>query len=96
MDRLPETALQPTIGRIGRRERAVRLAERMLAFSSVYQAAWLVRDSWHGRPERQAECINKMAEAVKTELERTSDREALLYAIADALYCSPLGVPWEA
>jgi hypothetical protein len=63
MDRLPETALQPTIGRIGRRERAVRMAERMLAFSSVYQAAWLVRDSWHGRPERQAACYGVPWEA---------------------------------
>jgi hypothetical protein len=33
-----------------------------------------------------------MADAVMRELSRTSDREALLYAIADALYCSPQGV----
>jgi hypothetical protein len=31
-----------------------------------------------------------------TELARTTDGEALLYAIADVLYCSPHGVPWEA
>ena len=44
---------------------------------------------------RSAECINRMAEAVMMELARTSYREALLYAIADALYCSPYGVRWE-
>lgn len=46
------------------------------------------------RGERcRAECITSLTEAVIAELARTEDREAALYAVADALYCSPLGVP---
>ena len=58
-----------------------------LIWRSIYNAACLVRDSWRGSAERRAECTAKMVEAVLTELARTEDREAALYAIADALYC---------
>lgn len=92
MDRLPVLS----VGRIGRRERAALLEQRMLVFSAIYNAAALVRNSWHGREERRRQCADKMAEAVLAALQGTEDREAALYAIADALHCSPLGVPWEA
>jgi hypothetical protein len=36
-----------------------------------------------------------MVEALRRELAAPADAEALLYALADSLYASPLGVPWE-
>lgn len=97
MDRLPEIpeVVRP-VGRSGRRQRAAALQERMLAHRPIYNAAALVRDSWRGSERRRAECIARLAEAVIAELARTEDREACLYAVADALCCSPLGTPWEA
>ena len=67
----------------------------MLKFAGIYNAATLLRDSWHGSGERRAKCADQLAEVIAQELRRHSDTEAVLYAVADALYCSPLGVPWE-
>ncbi len=94
MDRLPDAVLP--VGRIGKRERAAKLEARMLAFSAIYNAAASVRDSWHGSEERRRQCAERMAEAIVAALQSAEDREAAIYAVADALYCSPLGVPWEA
>lgn len=37
----------------------------------------------------------QFANALTLELQQTHDHEALIYAVADALYCSPLGVTWK-
>jgi hypothetical protein len=94
VDRLPEVALRP-IGRIGRRERAAQLEARMLKFSAIYNAACLLRHSWHGQEARRLTCADALAAAFVQELATTQDREACLYALADAIFCSPLGLPWE-
>lgn len=82
--------------RIGRRERAAALEQRMLRFSGVYNAAALLRDSWHGAEARREECARGLASAVLVALQAPGvDAEAVLYAVADALTASPLGTPWE-
>ena len=81
---------------VSRRQRAMELEARMLKLSSIYNAAALLRDSWHGPAARRMHCAKQWAEVVAQELQRGSDPEAAVYAVADALYCSPLGVPWEA
>jgi hypothetical protein len=81
---------------VNRRQRANELQERMLKFPYVYNAACLLRDSWHGSAERRVRCARGLADALAKELQRDAvDHEALLYALADSLYTSPLGVPWE-
>jgi hypothetical protein len=82
---------------IGRRQRAAALEKRMLKFSGVYNAAALLRDSWHGAEERRQACAQTLADVVLQALQQPeADVEALLYALADSLCCSPLGTPWEA
>jgi hypothetical protein len=79
-----------------RREMAMALQARMLKFSYVYNAACLLRDSWHGSAARRERCARGLADTLAKELQGGSvDHEALLYALADSLYTSPLGVPWE-
>jgi hypothetical protein len=82
--------------RSGRRQRVAELQARMLRFSAVYNAATVLRDAWHGSAGRRHECVVALAAVVARELQQTQDPEALLYALADSLYCSPHGVPWEA
>ena len=81
---------------IGRRRRAARVEARMLNHSEIYNSAALLRDSWHGSEERREECARNMALAVTQALQaKACDCEAVLYAIADSICCSPLGTPWE-
>jgi hypothetical protein len=70
--------------------------EKMLAHSAIYNAAWLVRDSWHGSPERRQERMWRFVNTLARELQRTTDYEPLVFAVADALTASTHGVPWEA
>lgn len=81
--------------RIGWRGRARDLRERMSRFSSIYNAAWLVRDSWHGSELRKQEYVWKFVQALVAELQRGEDLEALIYAVADSLSCASSGVPWQ-
>jgi hypothetical protein len=78
-----------------RRERAAGLRERMGRFSAIYNAAWLVRHAYFGPSERQREAVMQLIGVLLQELRATNDYEACLFAVADALYASPLGVPWE-
>ena len=87
--------MEQPVGRIGRRERARALQNRMLAHHEIYNAAALLRDAWRGSAARRLECSACLAEALAKDLATAQDKEALLYALADSLYCSPLGVPWE-
>jgi len=81
---------------INKRQRALELQARMLAFPSVYNSACVLRHAWHGSAVRREQCARALADAVAKELQRDAvDYEALLYAIADSLYASPLGTPWE-
>ena len=90
----PEGLVLPR--KIGRRGRAAALEERMLQFSAIYNAATLLRHAWAGSEGRRLECARSLADAIVQALTQPeSDVEAALYALADALYCSPLGVPWE-
>lgn len=79
----------------GRRAQAAQLRERMEKFSGIYNAAWLLRDARHGVPLRRQELAWRFANALAKELLKTLDHEALLYAVADSITCSPLGLPWE-
>ena len=82
---------------MGRRQRAAALEARMLKFSTIYNQAALLRDAWRGSPERREQCARCLADAVMQELGRDGvDYEAVLYAVADSICCSPLGTPWEA
>jgi hypothetical protein len=83
------------VGRIGKRARAAELQERMLRYSTIYNAACLLRHAWLGSDARRAECAKALADVLTMELKQAKDVEALLYSVADALYCSPHGVPWE-
>jgi hypothetical protein len=82
--------------RRGRRQRAAALQARMLKHSGIYNAAAVLRDSWHGSEARRQRCARALADVVLLELERAGDVEAALYATADALTCGALGAPWEA
>ena len=78
-----------------KRERAMDLQERMRKFTEIYNAGWLVRDAYYGAEERQREAVMRFIAAMLQELRSTQDYEACLFAVADALYCSRHGVPWE-
>lgn len=80
---------------INKRERAAELQARMLKFSAIYNAGCLLRHAWHGSVGRREECVRAFADALSRELQQAGDAEALIYAVADSLYSSPLGVPWE-
>jgi hypothetical protein len=83
------------VGRIGKRARAAALQERMLRFAGVYNAACLLRHAWHGREARRQECAEALCREFLKAIAQTEDSEAAVYALADSLYASPLGVPWE-
>jgi transcriptional regulator with XRE-family HTH domain len=78
-----------------RRERANLLRERMEAFSAIYNAGWLVRDAYFGSDQRLREKVMAFIAVLLQELRATQDFEACLFAVADALYASPSGVPWD-
>ena len=79
----------------GERGRVRLLQERMRAFTSIYNAAWLVRDSWYGPTMRRQESVWVLVTTLIRELRQCADFEGLLYALADALTASPRGVPWQ-
>lgn len=78
------------------RHRAHELRARMAVFSAIYNAAYMIRVSYFGIDEHRHEKVMHFIAVMLQEMRQTQDFEALLYAIADALYASPLGVPWEA
>src|SRR5581483_6923385 len=78
-----------------RRERANELRERMAACSAIYNAAWLVREAYFGPDERRRRTVEALLRTFADELRKTQDYEAVVFAMVDALYCSPSGVPWE-
>lgn len=67
----------------------------MFAFSDIYNAAWMVRYYQLGGDLVRQQAIEKFCAALLHELETTKDREALIYAVADSITCSPHGLPWE-
>ena len=77
------------------RQRAAQLRGRMMKFSSIYNAAWMVRHYQHtsGKPLEKA--INDFCVVLARELDQAADKEALLYSVAESLTISPYGVPWE-
>lgn len=82
-------------GRAGWKSRAIRLRDRMKAFTAIYNAAWHVRDSYYGAQLRRQENVWRFVNVVVAELRSCRDFEALIYAVADSLTASPHGVPWE-
>lgn len=78
-----------------RRERANEMQERMHAFRPIYNAGWVVRDAYFGSDARRREKVFEFCVVLAQLLQQTEDYEALLFAVADTLYASPLGVPWE-
>lgn len=90
---LPPVSLE---GRwMSRRERAAQVRERMQRFSAIYNAGWLMRDTYFGPAQRREQYAVRFIAVLLQEMRSTRDYEALLYAVADALTCSSLGVPWE-
>lgn len=80
---------------IPRRQRAMMLQARMHQFTSIYNAAWFVRDAAFGTEERKKGAAQDFAAVLLRELWDCDDPEALIYAVADSLTLSPYGVPWE-
>jgi len=78
-----------------RRERAAELRERMQTFSRIYNAGWLVRDSYFGPDARRREMCERLLRVFAEDLRRSDDFEACLYALADAVTCGKFGCPWE-
>lgn len=76
------------------RQRAAKLRARMMKLSRIYNAAWMVRHYQHAGARPLSDSIDKFCEVLARELEQATDREALLYAVADSLTLSPYGVPW--
>lgn len=83
------------VRRASPRQRAAALRQRMMRFSTVYNAGWHIRYCLHGDPKRLAEAAAKFCEVIANEIASATDKEALIYAIADTVTCSPYGVPWE-
>lgn len=77
------------------RQRAAKLRGRMLKFSSIYNAAWMVRHYQHTAATPLEKAINDFCVVLARELDQAADKEALLYAVAESLTISPYGVPWE-
>jgi hypothetical protein len=80
---------------VNRRERAKKLQARMLRFSGIFNSGYMVRHAYFGSDQRQRECAVQFFDVLLDELQATDDYAALLFSVADALYASPLGVPWE-
>jgi hypothetical protein len=90
----------PTVSTEGRfrsrRERANELRERMQTFAPIYNAGWMVREAYYGPDDRRRERVFDFMRVLAQLMGQTDDYEALLFAVADGLYASPSGVPWEA
>lgn len=71
------------------------LRARMRAFTKIYNSAWHVRAAYFAPVEQRAKKVAQFCEILKTEIEQASDKEALLFAVVDALICYPHGLPWE-
>jgi len=78
-----------------RRERAAELRERMAVFAAIYNAGWLVRDSYFGSRQLNDQRILQFVAVLISELRDCRDAEALMFAVADALTASKHGVPWD-
>jgi hypothetical protein len=78
-----------------RRERASELKERMQGFSRIYNAGWMLRDSYFGPDARRREMVERFLAVMAEEARGTQDYEALLFAAADAVTCGSHGCPWE-
>lgn len=79
-----------------KRQKALQLEERMQKFSTIYNAAWMVRHNMHGHnQDERMKAILRMWLVIFDEARKHEDPEALLYAICDAVTCNPLGLPWE-
>lgn len=78
-----------------RRERAAELQERMNQFGAIYRAGWMLRNAYFGPSARRHKAVMQFVAALLVALRDTDDYEACLYAVADTMMCSPLGVPWE-
>lgn len=85
--------------RLGRRQNKAAMVERMRKHHRIYNAACLLRDAWgyhDAGSGRRLNCAKALGDAVLEALrEPHHDIEAILYALADSLTCSPLGTPWE-
>jgi DNA-binding transcriptional regulator YiaG len=93
-DSTPRVSLE---GRFkSRRERANELRDRMARFSAIYNAGYMVRNAYFGLDARQEDTVKQFIAVLLSELRSTSDYTACLFAVADALYASPSGVPWDA
>lgn len=98
--RIPVFEPPPEASPAGRREtpreRAAKLRARMFAFNAIYNAAYMVRYTQHGRPDYRADQVKKFLRVLERELQNCEDPEALIFAIADALTSFPGGgTPWE-
>ena len=78
-----------------RRERAAQLRVRMSSFTTIYNAGWLVRDAQSSHEDRRQDLAWRFIAVLQNELRDCHDPEALIYAIADTIACSPHGLPWE-
>lgn len=77
------------------RQRAVKVRLRMNEFRSIYNAAWMVRHYQHSSGKPLEKAIDDFCVVLARELDQATDKEALLYAVADSLTISPYGVPWQ-
>lgn len=85
----------PSSSRWGARQRAADLRERMATFGGIYHAAWMVRYFQHGDPARRKKAAVDFCQVLMAELPKCTDPEALIFAVADSITCSPHGLPWE-
>lgn len=77
------------------RRRAADLRARMAGFSGIYNAAWMVRYSQCGDSARRERAARDFCQVLAKELTKCTDPEALIFAVADSITCSPHGLPWE-
>ena len=67
----------------------------MARCSSVYNAAYHLRDAFFMSDTQRADAARRLLVAFGEEMQRNPDFEAVLYALCDAVHASKLGVPWE-
>ncbi len=77
------------------RRRAAELRARMAGFCDIYNAAWMVRYFQHGDSARREKAARDLCQVLANELTKCTDPEALIFAVADSITCSPHGLPWE-
>jgi DNA-binding transcriptional regulator YiaG len=79
---------------VSHRERVGLLRQRMARFSSIYNAAWSMRQEAFG-PEGKKRAAEKLAAVLMRELWDCNDCEALICAVAHAQLDERFGFPWE-